>query len=521
MAYQIDFTASNWANRSRRKAFLRLSLLAAVVGAAYGVYDVYTTYNEPTLNMRLAEYEAVARPVEDMNKVWDETSKEFNAILRYYRLVWAANPTNFLNTMASTNAPQLERGFHPDSWTLKTGGECTLKYRYVFGSSDKAAQAKVLETNIVNAVTSVVQIASNTEVDVQGVQHENLLNVKELNISVRFSLANTRSFPAKESALPECVSEIADMRKKVHDKKIATKKNGKVDASAVRMLMVEYNKTVVGVDKEELPAVTNINIAGFFEAVDRLVKKCEEESKKEMPGKNERHDLRAAWDAIGEARWPWNRVRDLDNDALVNRTKELGKVADGVKRFKGFLEQRNADCKKKLEPFINAYDRNDVFNEPLIESDLKDRVAKAADIASVGVTFNDEPNVEPAVLYKDDEKFTFTWVHWTLSINGEWETGNGESSSAKATEDKRETGNGESSSAKATEDKRGTGKDGTLTLERLADCVRRVLELGPGYVLDTVKVNFGEDGSVSGAVLDGLLPVKKSESTKEAADNVD
>ncbi len=69
---------------------------------------------------------------------------------------------------------------------------------------------------------------------------------------------------------------------------------------------------------------------------------------------------------------------------------------------------------------------------------------------------------------------------------------------------------------------RGTGKnDVVLTLEKLADCVRRVLELGPGYVLDTVKVDFYEDGNVSSAVLEGLLPVKKTESTKEAAGNVD
>ena len=63
MAYQLDFTASNYVNRSRRKTFLRLLLLAAVGGTAWGVYDVYKTYNETTLNMRLAEYESVARPI--------------------------------------------------------------------------------------------------------------------------------------------------------------------------------------------------------------------------------------------------------------------------------------------------------------------------------------------------------------------------------------------------------------------------------------------------------------------------
>ena len=177
MAYQIDFTASNYASRARRKIFLRLFLLAAVGGAAYGVYDVYHAYNQPTLNMRLAKYEAVAHPIEEMNAAWDDVAKEFGTMMRYYRLFWAANPTNFLNAMASADAPHLIRGFQPESWTLKTGGECTLKYRYKFNPDDKAKQAKRLETNLVHAVTAIVEVATNVPFSVQGVQLENLLNV--------------------------------------------------------------------------------------------------------------------------------------------------------------------------------------------------------------------------------------------------------------------------------------------------------------------------------------------------------
>ena len=69
---------------------------------------------------------------------------------------------------------------------------------------------------------------------------------------------------------------------------------------------------------------------------------------------------------------------------------------------------------------------------------------------------------------------------------------------------------------------REAGSETPLTLEKLADCTRRVLKQpGPGYVLDSINVNFGEDGSVSGAVLEGLLPVKKKdESMKEATSHV-
>ena len=126
MAYRIDFTASNYVGRARRKAFLWFLLLAAIGGVAYGVYDVCTTYNQPTLNMRLSEYEAVAFPIEDINANWDDVAKKAASMTRYYRLLWATNPTNFLGAMVSTNAPHLRRGFIPVRWAMKTGGECRL-----------------------------------------------------------------------------------------------------------------------------------------------------------------------------------------------------------------------------------------------------------------------------------------------------------------------------------------------------------------------------------------------------------
>ena len=138
-----------------------------------------------------------------------------------------------------------------------------------------------------------------------------------------------------------------------------------------------------------------------------------------------------------------------------------------------------------------------MFNKPLVESDLKDRVAKAVGISRARVEFKDEPGVDPAVLVKEDETFYFTWVRWTLSIGDVPERG------------VERDGQGGASAA-----------DEPLTFERLADCARRVVELGPGYALDSVKVAFGADGSVAGAVMDGLLPVKKSEQRKESRANV-
>lgn len=488
MAYQIDFTAANYANRSRRKIFLRLMLLSAVAGAAWGVQYVYTTYNQPTLNMKLAEYEAVALPIEKMNAAWDEAVKEYNAIVRYYRFLWAANPTNFLTAAAGGDAVRLGRNFRPVRWMMKTGGECRLDWLYVFDQGDKAQQALGLEDRVVNAITSAVTVVDG-KVDVKGVQHENLLRVNDFNVSVRFSLPDVRAFPAKEKALADCVGRITAMRGKVQGAKIA-KADIKISASTAREIMMKYLET--GKDKPGFPEIgTVIDVAGWLDRADKFI------AKNRIPDDSARVRLKGIWDNVGNARFPWQRFRQLDNEELTAHTRALMSVSDGVKRFKGFLEKRHADCLRKLEPLVEAYERNDVFNKPLIESDLNDRAAKAAGITGARISFKDEGGIEPAVLVKDDEKFIFTWVRWTFAVGGE-------------TDRNKVNRNTE---ADADED--------PLTLAKVTDCVKRALELGPGYVLESLTVNFTADGNVAGAVIEGLLPVKTVESKKESAKNVD
>jgi hypothetical protein len=247
----------------------------------------------------------------------------------------------------------------------------------------------------------------------------------------------------------------------------------------------------MGRDKSDFPGTANVlDVAGWMDRADKFI------AKYRIPDDSTRRRLKEIWDNVGNARFPWQRFRQLDNEELTAHTRALMSVSDGVKRFKGFLEKRHADCLKKLEPFVEAYEHNDVFNKPLIESDLSDRVAKAVGITGARISFKDESGIEPAVLVKDDEKFTFTWVRWTFAVGGEADRN-------KVNQNTEADADGE-----------------TLTLAKLTDCVKRALELGPGYVLESLTVDFAADGNVAGAVMEGLLPVKTVESKKETAKNV-
>lgn len=497
MAYQIDFTAANYANRSRRKWALRLLLLGTVVGSAWGIYDAWQTYNLPTLNMRLTEYEAAARPVEDVGAAWEKMAKEYNATMRYYRLVGGANPTNFLDAMAAPGSPRLGRGFLPRAWTLTTGGACTLDYRYVFNPGDKAEQAKRLEGQVVSAVTSAVAVVDG-KVELAGVQVENLLNVHELSLSAKFALSNVVSTLDKKGMFAGPVSEIAALRKLVQETKLRDAGDDKGMPTTAQGIMRDYLPKQLArdgrtnQDRPDFPALTNaVSMSSWFERADQFI------ARYRVPADEKRAQLKAAWNKVGEARLPWQRFRALDNDDLVQRTKSLKKVSEDIKPFKGVLDQYHAYCTAKLGAFVDAYERQDVFNKPLVASDLKDRVARAVGVVRARVAFKDEPGGDSVAYEKGGEAYAFSWVRWTLAL------GDG-------------VGGRDVERAKQPDADAAAEAEEPLTLARVADCVRKTLTLGPGYVLETVKVGFGEDGNVAGAVLEGLLPVKKVEPRKEA-----
>jgi len=488
MAYSIDFTSRQYAWRSRRKFCLRMLLIAAIAVAVWEVYDGFRIYNSPTLNMRLAEYEAVTRPIEEMDAAWSEAEKEYFVMDRYVRLVWVDNhPTNFLNAMALPDSRRPGKGFRPLRWVLNTGGECRLDGVYVFRPGDKAAQATNIAAEVSCTITSAVDVVGN-KVDLQGIKKEHLVWVDELDISARFFLADSMKFPAKEKSLSDCVGEIKKLREKVQTAKISKDEGPAAPPNTAQSLMTKYVDLQLKVDKRKLPDYkVAINIPGWFDAVDKVLENDAMAAGKTLPDSDvkRRRGLRAVWDKVGDARLPWQRFRELDNSYLKSRTIALSEVSDGVKRFKTFLDKRREDCKRRLEPLIEAYDRKDVFNEPLVVADLHDRVAAAAGITRAKATFRELEPCEPSVLVKDGDRFEFTWVRWTLYLGARVE---------------RDVDKMRSDAGNPSQER--------LSLAKVADCARRALELGPGYALESAKIDFAPDGEVAGAVLEGLLPVK-------------
>lgn len=489
MAYQIDFTCVNYKRRTIRKRLLRGLFVAMVLSVAYAIYDIYKTYNEPTLDMCLNELEAVAKPIEEINASWDVALEKYNSLIGYYRLLWAEIPTNILNAAKSAGWPSLPSSYHPLKWRFTTGGKCTLDYRYVFSSGDKAEQSKAISSVMLNAVTSNVH-GIEGKVDISGIQSENLLNVDGLNLTVTFNLAGVKTFPSKEAVLSECVKEIESLRTKIHKTKMVSKSFADGRPITVRDLFMKY--LAVGKDKSDFPDWKKaISVEGWLDSADRFI------VKNRIPGdERERKLLKEAWNKIGNARLPWERYRELDNLALAEQIKELGVIADGVKGFRAFLVKHREDCRKKLGSFVESYDRSDIFNKPIVENDLRDRVALTTGLEGINITFKDEPEKERIVFVKEEETFTFSWVRWRVF----------------AGEKRNERDNSGREQA--------SGPEEIVTLEKIASFAEKTLQLGPGYALESIDIDFDHKGAVEKFVMTGLLPVKKIEISKETQGNV-
>jgi len=483
MAYRIDYTERQYRIRFWRKLILRLVLATTASYTGWKVYDGCRIYKQPNLDAKLSDYETAAGTIERVNREWIEASKEYQAMLKYYRLVWADKPLEFLSAISKPTAPKPGPSFHPRQWTLVTGGECRLDYVCTFDDAvgmDKRVRVNSIAPELVGMVTACVKTVVG-EVAVKNVCYTNLLNMTRQEPYVTFTLADAKKFPDTNKSLAEHVGEIQAMRKKILTSKFAETDGSKAKQNlpvTAQELMTQY---VLGIkDLSDLPPCTNvINVAGWLSRVDRIASPTNS-----MKGtETTRRALKARWNRIGKAQLPWQRFRVLDNDDIVSRTRKLKKALGSVSELAGLLESRHEDIVRKLKPLVEAYSRNDVFDYPYIGNDLTNNVTRSVGVEPVAVWFAEEPEKNPPQLVLNDERFVFKSVRWKLLLGA----------------DSMPDGDRVMRVERAR----------PITLADVSACAERAVRLGPGYMIDKVVIRFDDEGQVAWAVLEGLLPVKE------------
>lgn len=486
MAYSIDYSASFYRRRGAVKWTLRAVALVALCAIACGLHDSWVVYNSSSLDEKLNAYQAAALPIEKLSADWDAALARYNGMLPYYRLKWTTNITDLARSVMETSK-KLPPSFHLTGWSLKTGGECSISYKYVFDAAGKAQQAVAASNAMAQAVSTIRGIEA---VKVSDIPTENLLNVSEVNVSVGFKTPAPKAFPKKDAAFDAGFKMIQNRRQKIHKAKIGAEKDTK-NGKDVLGLMQSYRTRI----KEKKDAFKEdekkaLDVKGFMDAVDHLAGPA-----LKSPLKSSAKNEREMWESVGAARLPtWcglfgfdARDPELDTPDLALELAEIKKVKDGVQPVKQWIELYMADSAKKLEPFKESYERREIYNQNIVQSDLIVRAAGGD--GRFSSSFSQQPSGKVDYATKD-EIFTFSWVPWTVSVH----------SAAK-----RETAADEAADASAE----------PITLEAVLKYATVVSELGPGYAISALRVNF-RGNEVESATYEGLLPVRESKAVASA-----
>lgn len=482
MAYSIDYSASFYRRRGAIKWTLRAAALVAAYAIACGLHDSWVVYNSKSLDEKLNDYQAAALPIEKLSADWDSASVRYNGMMPYYRLKWSEDVVDLAKAVLAANKG-LPTSFHLTGWSLKTCGACSLSYKYVFDAAGKSQQAVAASNAMAQAVSTIQGIEA---VKISDIPTENLLNVSEVNIAVTFKTPEPRAFPKKESAFDAGLKMIQNRRQKLHKAKVGTEKDTK-NGKDVLGMMQSY-RTRIKEKKDEFKADEKkvLDVKGFMDAVDHFAGPALKSPLKSS-AKNEREE----WESVGAARLPpWCglfgfdcRDPELDAPDLPLELVEIKKVRDGIQPIKQWLEMYLADSDEKLKPFKEAYERREIYNQNIVQNDLIVRAAGGDSRFATSSLKQPSGKVDYAT---KDEVFTFSWVPWTVSIRNEA---------------KRETSAGEPVEVSVE----------PITLDAVLKYATVVSELGPGYAIGALRVNFRE-GEVETATYEGLLPVRESKS---------
>lgn len=465
---------------------LRVLALVVACAIACGLHDSWVVYNSSSLDEKLNAYQAAAMPIEKLSADWDAAMVRYNGMLPYYRLKWSEDITDLARAVMEASK-KLPPSFHLTGWSLKTGGACSISYKYVFDAAGKAQQAVAASNAMAQAMSTISGIEA---VKVSDIPTENLLNVSEVNVSVGFKTPGLKALPRKDAAFDAGFKMIQNRRQKIHKAKIGEAKDTK-NGKDVLGLMQSYRTRI----KEKKDAFKEdeqkvLDVKGFMDAVDHIAGP-ELKSPLKSSAKNERE----VWESVGAARLPpWcglfgfdARDPELDTPDLALELAEIKKIKDGVLPIKQWIELYMKDSDRKLEPFKESYERREIYNQRIIQSDLIVRAAGGD--GRFTSSFSQQPSGKVDYATKD-EVFTFSWVPWTVSIRNAV---------------KRETSEGESTDASVE----------PITLETVLKYATVVSELGPGYAISALRVNF-RGNEVESATCEGLLPVRESKAVATA-----
>jgi hypothetical protein len=359
LPYTIDFTASHYARRLVWSRIVLLLVLAALAGVGWGVGWTYRQWTQPTLSQQLSTYQKLAGTIEPLYRHWTACDDAFKTIAPYYRLFWAESVTDALTTLVEGQS-RLPPALAPRHWRLTTGGEGVLTYtwRFVEDGTPKWEQCKRATDSLVTMLHAWAETVKVT------CPEGDLMSVSECEIAARFkfSASEYQSPPSPPDKLRNLVDTVKNRREVVQGYTI----EGKAPVGrTVRMTLEQARVAVSQVlpdgqrDTWQEQAARAIDPATVLHDMANAVHAAG------VPVPTELTRAQDEWAAVASRRWPWRRIRHLDNTVLrveIDALQTL--IAGGLPPARLFEDLCARVCMLR-KALLTGYSVREVFDEGL------------------------------------------------------------------------------------------------------------------------------------------------------------
>lgn len=360
MAYCLDFTAPYHARYQRWMCVAWLLLLMAGAALALAGYWLYAAWESPTLAQKMSEYSRHAMPLQNLYQKWEQAHTEYQALQPWYRLYWATNATDTAATLLA-RVQKLPATCQSVQWDLKTGGEGRLLFTWTLDPDSDV----LLSDQEASAKTHLLSLADTEwKAEVRRTNPGFLADLQQLELQVSFSLPSVdhRRVPALPPELERAVKKVEDRQDKIMEH-LFKGPDGQIRSmstliqeakSAVEALLMPHNSETKRwgqradqvMDPSALLLVMDKELRGANVAAPAVLQRVQEN-----------------WDWLAGRRWPWQRVKKLDDLSFVQEINSLSVLNNSGLPMASEFDPVFSRCEELRQALREGMDQDDAFQE--------------------------------------------------------------------------------------------------------------------------------------------------------------
>lgn len=360
MPYTVDFTNPIHARKRLRRYVYIALLILALAGSGEAIRWLYAEWSRPVVGQRLATYHRLGLHLEHVQQRWEEARSSYEAMESWHRLFGSECMIRTLPVLADSPA-RLPRNLIPRRATFTTGGACEMSYLLRFRPAAKQRQLQ-------DAIEGLEELYAPWAPEIQWQKDVDLGPLNEMPITVRMRLAEPphRGLPPPPGALTRNTRRVQEVRQAVRDHAVDRSRRRAAGTRNAEAIMQEALVSARPYLPDDRPA-TGQNWPDYMRrAVDpgtfmRDLEQAVREAGHPVPealiqAQNE-------WDKLALRRWPWRRVRPLENALRPGDLKAMEDLIAAQLPTSAEFDRMVRRIEELKELMARGFDEAAVFHE--------------------------------------------------------------------------------------------------------------------------------------------------------------